>query len=60
MAVEPCTFDQLFGDFWSLLLEKTWGGGQLPPVLTKFPQTWTEVFLGEVLQTGQVSSKSVR
>ena len=36
LAVELYTFDQFLGVFWSFLKKKQ-GGGQLPPVLTKFP-----------------------
>ena len=36
LAVELYTFDQFLGVFWSFFL-KNKGGGQLPPVSTKFP-----------------------
>ena len=37
LAVELYTFDQFLGVFWSFFLKKNKGGGQLPPVSTKFP-----------------------
>ena len=37
IAVELYTFDQFLGDFLDIFVEKNKEGGQLPPVLTKFP-----------------------